>query len=231
MMRSPHCRAGRQIRLKAASMRKIFWDDPYQQELSTRVASVDGNEVTFEETIAFSFAGGQESDKASINAMPVLDSKRVDDLILYTLPDGHGLSPGLPVVMTIDWARRYRLMRLHFAAELILEIVTRKLEWEKVGAHIAEEKARIDFKTTTNANTVLETLARAYDAIIDADLPIETGYLDPDTQRRYWRIEGFAQVPCGGTHVRRTGEVGRIALKRDHPGKGIERIEIRLAAP
>lgn len=49
------------------------------------------------------------------------------------------------VVMTIDWPRRYRLMRLHFAAELILEIVTQKYQLEKVGAHIAESKARIDF--------------------------------------------------------------------------------------
>ena len=212
-------------------MRKVFWDNPYQQEWSTRVAAVDGNQVSFDETIAFSFAGGQESDRAFINGMPVLDSMRVDDLILYTLPEGHGLAQGMTVVMTIDWPRRYRLMRLHFAAELILEIVTRTQGWEKVGAHIAEGKARIDFRSETNANTVLESLLHAYNAIIDDNRPIETGYLDPATQRRYWKIEGFAQVPCGGTHVRATGEVGRVTLKRDRPGKGIERIEIRLVDP
>jgi len=42
------------------------------------------------------------------------------------------------------------------------------------------------------------------------------------------KIDGFAQVPCGGTHVDRTSEVGFVTLKRDRPGKSIERIEIRL---
>src|SRR5205823_2632231 len=108
-------------------MRKVFWDDPYQQSLTTRVASVNGNRILFDETIAFSFAGGQESDKASINGLAIMGSEKEENLIYYTLPEGHGLSVGDMVVMTIDWPRRYRLMRLHFAAELILELVTRKL--------------------------------------------------------------------------------------------------------
>ncbi|HAE50502.1 MAG TPA: alanyl-tRNA editing protein, partial [Tistrella mobilis] len=49
--------------------------------------------------------------------------------------------------------------------------------------------------------------------------------------RRYWEVEGVARVPCGGTHLRRTGEVGAITLKRVNVGKGKERIEMRLVAP
>ena len=48
-------------------MRKVFWDNPYQQTLPTKVTAVDGNRILLEETIAFSFSGGQESDKAFIN--------------------------------------------------------------------------------------------------------------------------------------------------------------------
>ena len=47
---------------------------------------------------------------------------------------------------------------------------------------------------------------------------------------RYWEIEGFARVPCGGTHLKRTGEVGNIALKRKNIGKGKERIEVYAVA-
>ena len=47
-------------------------------------------------------------------------------------------------------------------------------------------------------------------------------------QKVFWIIDGFAQVPCGRTHVKSTGEVGFVMLKRTHPGKSIERIEIRL---
>ncbi len=104
-------------------MRKVFWENPYQTTLKTTVLAVDGNRVLFADTIAYSFAGGQESDKAWVNGMLILDSQMDDFLIYYTLPDNHNLHAGDAVTMTIDWPRRSRLMRLHFAAELILEIV------------------------------------------------------------------------------------------------------------
>lgn len=209
-------------------MKKVFWDNPYQTELVTKIASLDGNKVLFEETIAYSFAGGQESDLAWVNGIPLLSSVREGNLIYYTLPDDHGLHVGQSVTMTIDWQRRLSLMRLHFAAELILEIVTQNYHFEKVGAHIAQTKSRIDFKSDINVSTLFEKILAEYNAIISKNLPIEKGYSDEANQRRFWKIEGFAQVPCGGTHVNSTGEVGFVTLKRDRPGKGIERIEIRL---
>src|SRR5438445_12329140 len=107
-------------------MKKIFWENPYQTTLQTTVTSVNGNEVLFAGTIAYSFAGGQESDKAEVNGIPILNSRMENNLIYYTLPDDHGLNASDKITMTIDWPRRSRLMRLHFAAELILEIVTQK---------------------------------------------------------------------------------------------------------
>ena len=209
-------------------MKKIFWENPYQHTLTTHVTAVDGNRVLFAETIAYSFTGGQESDKAFINDMPILDSKIEENLIYYTLPDNHNLHIGDTVTMTIDWSRRSRLMRLHFAAELILEIIARNYHLEKVGAHIAEHKARIDFKSDCNISVHFPEILKQYNAIIDADYTIEKEYSDIANQRRYWKIKGFAQVPCGGTHVNSTKEVGYITLKREKPGKSIERIEIRL---
>ena len=152
-----------------------------------------------------------------------------EGLITYTLPDDHGLSQGDQIVMEIDWSRRYRLMRLHFSAELVLEIVMQNFGFEKVGAHIAESKARIDFISDTNISGIFDIILEKYNAIINADLLIETGFTDVATQRRLWKIDGFAEVPCGGTHVKSTGEVGFVTLKRTYPGKSIERIEIRLA--
>jgi len=210
-------------------MRKVFWDDPYQRTLKTHVASIQGNEVVFEETIAYSFAGGQESDKATVNDIPILHSRMEGTLIYYTVPENHGLSVGDPVTMNIDWERRYKLMRLHFTAELILEIVTQKYGFEKIGAHISEDKARIDFLADTNISHYFPEILAIYQDIIDRDLVIYKDFSDEENQRRYWKIEGFAQVPCGGTHVKSTKEVGYVTLKRDKPGKGKERIEIRLA--
>jgi Ser-tRNA(Ala) deacylase AlaX len=209
-------------------MKKIFWENPYQTSLSTKVISIEGNRVLFEETIAYSFSGGQENDKATVNGIPILDSKMDGTLIYYILPDGHNLSIGDEVTMMIDWPRRHRLMRLHFAAELVLEIVTQKYHLEKVGAHIAEDKSRIDFVFGEHISCLFDEILMEYNKIIEANHMIQTGYSDVSTQRRFWKIDGFAQVPCGGTHVKSTAEVGYVTLKRARAGKSIERIEIRL---
>lgn len=209
-------------------MKKVFWDDPYQRYLKTKVAAVEGEKVLLEETIAFSFSGGQESDKAFINGVSIINSEIEDHLIYYTLEEGQSFQVGDDVVMEIDWPRRYKLMRLHFAAELVLELVTRKLSLEKVGAHIAEEKARIDFVLDKNISFIFEDILKEYTTIIESDLPIKTGFSDVETQRRFWEIEGFSKVPCGGTHVKSTAEVGFITLKRKNIGNSKERIEIFL---
>lgn len=214
-----------------SKMRKVFWENPYQTHLVTKVASVEGNCVLFEETIAFSFSGGQESDKAVVNGLALLQSKIDSNLIYYWLPEGHQLEVGDQVEMSIDWPRRYRIMRLHFAAELVLELVTRKLGLEKIGAHIAENKARIDFASDKNLAAELPNLLAEYNEIIKRDLPIVTGFDDLKNQRRYWEIEGFSKVPCGGTHVKSTAEVGQVSLKRVNIGSGKERIEITLIDP
>lgn len=214
------------------STRKRFWDDPYQTRLETQVTTVDGDTVSLVETIFYAFSGGQESDAGQIGEHPVLEARKEGLDIRYRLSAGHGLRTGDPVSVEIEWPRRRALMRLHFAAELILELVCRKFPGiEKLGAHIAPGKARIDFKAPEVLTPHLPALQADAMAIIEADREIRCAFSDETQQRRYWEIDGFARVPCGGTHLRRTGEVGRIALKRKNVGKGVERIEISLDDP
>jgi Ser-tRNA(Ala) deacylase AlaX len=63
-------------------MRKIFWDNPYESRLKTQVVSVDNNRILFAETIAFSFSGGQESDKTCVNGLDVIHSE-IDRNVIY----------------------------------------------------------------------------------------------------------------------------------------------------
>jgi Ser-tRNA(Ala) deacylase AlaX len=229
-------------------MKKVFWENPYQYTLYTTVASVNANELLFNETIAYSFSGGQESDKATINGIPIISSKMEAGNIYYTIPEGHSFSVSDKIKMEIDWPRRNRLMRLHFACELILVIINRlfghknpneELQPEeidhigiiKIGAHIAEDKARIDFKLDQNISEYFPTILSEYNRIIQADLLIETGFSDEKNQIRYWRIKDLATVPCGGTHVKSTREVGFVNLKRERAGKSVERIKIMLEEP
>ncbi|MCU0515148.1 MAG: alanyl-tRNA editing protein [Anaerolineae bacterium] len=209
---------------------KIFWQDPYLTTLDTHLTGVDGNEVTLAATILYAFSGGQESDAGSIGGCTVQAARCEGHEIIYTLPVDHALKPGEPVRLRLDWPRRYALMRLHFAAELVLELVTRTLPGiTRIGAHIAADKARIDFVWPTHLTPILAPVLAGAHALIAADHPIYSGFTDRAAGRRCWQIEGFARVDCGGTHLRRTGEIGPLALKRRNIGSGKERVEIYLA--
>lgn len=209
---------------------KLFWQDPYRTTLDTRVAAVEGGDVRLEETIFYAFSGGQESDHGTIGGRRVLQARKDGRDILYRLEPDHGLSPGDSVTLEIDGARRLKLMRLHLAAEIILELAYKNMPGiQKIGAHIAEDKARIDFEWPENISRLFPMMQEKAGALIAADHPIISAFSDEANQRRYWEIDGFARVPCGGTHLRRTGEIGAIALKRVNIGKGKERIEIRVS--
>lgn len=211
---------------------KLFWQDPYRTELATRVRCVDGPEVTLDETIFYALSGGQESDRGTIEGRPVLEARKQGRNILYRLEPSHGLRPGQAVTVKIDWPRRYRLMRLHFAAEIVLELMYSRAEGlRKIGAHIGEDKARIDFEWSGSIAPLLPSLRDEAQAIVAADHRIESAYSDEANEQRYWKIPAFAEVPCGGTHLKRTGEIGEISLKRKNIGKGKERIEIRVFVP
>jgi Ser-tRNA(Ala) deacylase AlaX len=210
---------------------KYFWLDPYLARHQTRVATVAGDKVSVESTIFFAFSGGQESDHGAIGGRPVLHAQRDGLELVYTLPEDHGLAPGQAVEIAIDWDRRYKLMRLHFAAELVLELFYRTLSGVgKVGAHVSPDKARIDFAWPESISPLLPEITSAANAIVESDLAISCAFEDERSERRYWEIDGFSRVPCGGTHVKRTGEIGAIRLKRNNIGRGKERVEIYLSS-
>lgn len=206
---------------------KIFWSDPYLTELQTRVATAQGDTITLEQTIFYAFSGGQESDQGSIGSLPVLEARKDEKQIYYRLNEGHSLAPGQTVLIQIDWARRYRLMRLHFAAEIVLELFYKKFpRIEKIGAHIAADKARIDFNWNENFSSHLAEIQQDTNRIVASDKEIISAYDDLQNERRFWEIPGFSKVPCGGTHLKKTGEIGPVRLKRDNIGKGKQRIVV-----
>lgn len=165
---------------------KTFWEDPYLTELEAIVTKVDGAKISVDKTIAFAFSGGQESDYGTIDKFTILQAEKQDKQIVYQL-DGHTLSVGDPVLIMIDWDRRYKLMRLHFAAELVLELITQNYNNpEKIGAHISEDKARIDFYWQANIAETFRLLQDEIHRLVSSDLPIKSEFIDPENEVRYW---------------------------------------------
>lgn len=206
---------------------KIFWTNPYLTELTTTVKTVDQNRITLHETIFYAESGGQESDAGTIGGFCVQKAEKSEKEIIYTMQSPHNLQVGDRVTIQIDWIRRYQLMKLHFAAEIVLELVYKSFpEIQKIGAHISQDKARIDFHTPESLSSHIASLTNEVQSIIDEGLEVTSAFSDVENERRYWQIDGFNPVPCGGTHIRTTKEVGKIKLKRVNLGKDKERIEI-----
>jgi Ser-tRNA(Ala) deacylase AlaX len=209
--------------------KKLFWQDPYCTSLRTHITTIHGNDITLKETIFYAFSGAQESDAGTIANKHVTLAIKNNKEIIYTLENTHGLHVDDAVFIQIDWERRYKLMRFHLAAELILELMYKYLNpIEKIGAHISPLKARIDFKWPENISTIFPIIKKEAQELIDANHEIISAFSNEENERRYWEIKGFARVPCGGTHLKRTNEIGEITLKRENRGKGQERVVIHL---
>lgn len=211
------------------SVKKLFWENPYLTELEAKIMSVKGNVITLDKTIAFAFSGGQQSDAGTIGGFQIIEAKKEGKEIYYIIEKNHNLIPNQDVMVIIDWEKRYRLMKLHFAAEIILELVYQNYNHpEKIGANITVDKARVDFLWDGKISEIFPELQGKANSIINSNLDIISDFEDEENEKRYWCIEGFAKVPCGGTHLKRTGEIGPITLKRNNLGSGKERIEIYL---
>ena len=208
----------------------MFWEDPYLKEINARVTSVNDNVITLDKTIAYAFSGGQASDSGTINEYKIIEAKKFGKEIFYTIDPNHNLEVNNEVIVKIDWDKRYKIMKLHFAAEIILELIYQNFNRpEKIGANITEDKARLDFKWEGNISEIIPFLESRIREIIESDLDIISQFSDEENEVRYWEIEGFAKVDCGGTHIRKTGEIGDIILKRGKSlGRNKERIEIYL---
>ena len=67
------------------SVKKIFWENPYLTKLEAKVTSIDNNVVTLDQTIAFAFSGGQQSDSGTIGGFQILEAKKEGKEIFYTI--------------------------------------------------------------------------------------------------------------------------------------------------
>lgn len=212
------------------ALKKLFWEDPYLKEINARVITVNDNVITLDKTTAYAFSGGQASDSGTINEYKIIEAKRFGKEILYTIDPNHNLEVNDEVIVKIDWDKRYKIMKLHFAAEIILELIYQNFNRpEKIGANITEDKARLDFKWDGNISKIFPFLENRAREIIESNFDIVSQFSDEENEMRYWEIEGFAKVDCGGTHIRKTGEIGDIILKRGKSlGSNKERIEIYL---
>ena len=233
----------------------IFLDDAYQRDATAKVLCItDDGGVVLDKSLFYPTGGGQPGDKGILSAdgrgIPIKTTIKGLQGVPVLIPEEGVKRPeqGSSVGQTIDWAQRYGHMRVHTALHLLSVVIPLPV----TGGQISAEKGRLDFLMPDPPEDK-QPLEDELNALIARDLPVTQTWiseeeLDAKTELvktmsvkppkgagrvRLVRIgSDDTQIdlqPCGGTHVHKTGEIGRIRFgKIENKGKQNRRVTIHL---
>ena len=226
----------------------LFREDAYLKSCEAKVIAVHGDAIELDRTVFYPLGGGQAGDTGKLGSLRVIDTRKGDspDSVFHIL-ESNSEKPQLgdSIVASLDWERRYRLMRFHTALHLLGAIVKAPV----TGGRLAEDKAHLDFdiemeklvKEALEARLnelVTSNLKTAASWISDAELEarpdlVKTMSVAPprgEDRVRLLEIPGVDLQACGGTHVRNTAEIGRLAIARIRSeGKRNKRVTLVFA--
>ena len=231
----------------------LFRDDAYAQSCRSKVVGVtpEGG-IILDRTVFYAQGGGQPGDVGTIRASDgsgfavsntVYGADR-SQVVHLVGPEGTAhFSPGDEVELQLDWERRFKRMRVHTALHLLSVV----LPYPVTGGSIGDGDGRLDFdipdagldkaEVTEKLNALIARDAPVSDRwITDEELDANPGLVKTMSVQpprgsgrvRLVEIEGIDLQPCGGTHVRRTGEIGRVAVT-DIEKKGKQNRRVRIA--
>jgi misacylated tRNA(Ala) deacylase len=231
----------------------LFREDAYLRSCDARVVAVGERGIELDRTVFYPTGGGQAGDtgwlrRADGVAVRVADTRKGeahDSVLHLPEPGAPALAPGDLVTAEIDWDRRYAMMRLHTCLHVLSCVVVAPV----TGGNIAPDKARLDFDIEMSLLDAAR-IEEGVNALIARAVPTETVWItdaeldaQPELVKtmsvqpprgagrvRLLRIEGIDLQPCGGTHVRNIGEIGRVKVLRIRSeGKRNKRVEIGFA--
>ena len=236
-------------------VRKVYYEDSYQQELQAEVTSIDGEWIELDRTIFYPTGGGQPGDTGMFTtpdgrSLQVIDTRKGEtiDRIRHQLDTSdHGLSVGDGVDIAIDWDRRYRLMRMHTAMHLLGSLIPVPV----TGGAVGVEKSRLDFDlgehqidkahlTKRLQQLVAEAHPVVFESITEAELDekpelVRTMSVQPPRgygDIRMVRVVDVDFQPCGGTHVNNSAEVGAVRVSKiENKGKRNRRVNLVFDQP
>jgi misacylated tRNA(Ala) deacylase len=232
----------------------LFREDAYlTSSPATVLGLTEKGGIVVDRTCFYATSGGQPGDSGMLvsaaGEFPLATAVYNDQLkteIAHVPAEGAALPAiGENVTLKIDWGPRYRRMRMHTALHLLSAI----LPYPVTGGAVNEDDSRLDFdipeagldkdEITEKLNAMIKTDAEVLSRwITDAELeanpalvktmavkpPIGTGRV------RLIEIVGLDLQPCGGTHVRRTGEIGAVRVTTiEKKGKQNRRVRISFA--
>ncbi len=234
----------------------LFRDDAYLRDCTARVLASGPEGVVLDRTVFYFRSGGQPGDSGILRwaGGETLVSEAVkgaeEGSVLHQVPPGAVLPPpGTEVIAELDWPRRHRHMRMHSALHLLCGLVP---GIHATGNQIGAERSRLDFDLADPPPK--EWWTEKLNALVAADLPVSIRWIEeaeldanpalvrtlsvqpPRGSGRVRLVQvGDAAAPldlqpCGGTHILRTGEIGRVEVtKLENKGRQNRRVHLVLA--
>ena len=229
---------------------ELFREDSYLKSCQATVTGVVDNSVILDRTVFYPNGGGQPGDIGTLtrsngDKIEIVDTRKSEQGILHVTADGSTLPSVEEIVNAdIDWDRRYRLMRMHTCMHLLCSVIPLGV----TGGSIRDGSARLDFDAPdpldkTEVTTKLNEL-------IESNHPVEIRWItdeelenQPDLVRtmsvqppkgsgrvRLVNVKDVDLQPCGGTHLKSTGEIGKVLVKKiEKKGKHNRRINVVFA--
>ncbi len=230
----------------------IFRDDPYARSCEARVVAVDETVIRLDRTVFYPTGGGQPGDsgrliRADGTETVINNAIKGDGEDIVHVPAAGATLPqvGDTVRAEIDWERRHRLMRMHTC----LHVLSAVLPYPVTGGAVSDSKGRLDFDIP-EAILDKEAITEELNRLIDGDRPVTSRWVsdeefdtNPELVKtmsvapprgrgkvRLIEIDGLDLQACGGTHVARTGEIGRVRVaKIEKKGRQNRRVSVVFA--
>lgn len=218
--------------------RRLYYDDAFQAEFTARVmhcevlppnlsAGITGNawSLILDRTAFYPSSGGQPHDLGKIEEANVLDVRDEGDEIIHVVDR----KPADPEVKgCVNWPRRFDHMQQHTGQHLLSAMFQERFGLPTVSFHLGAETCTIDLRGPEPTRDILEGAERAANQIIFEDRPVTVRYgtadqlaqlgvrkeVERDGILRAIEIESADLQPCGGTHVKSTGQIGLILVRR-----------------
>ena len=235
----------------------LFLQDAYRKTAPAHVVAVtDEGGIVLDGSLFYARGGGQPGDSGVLDweggRIPIATAVKGEGGAIILVPAEPGPLPpvGAKVEQRLDWERRFAHMRVHTALHLLSVVIPLPVTGGAIGA----EKGRLDFDMPEAPEDKM-VLQGQLNALIERDLPVTEDWItdaelaaNPGLVKtmsvqppsgagrvRLIRIgEGAGQIdlqPCGGTHVARTGEIGKVSLgKIEKKARQNRRVSIILEA-
>lgn len=228
--------------------RPIYWEDMYAREFDGKVVSVEGNRVVLDQTAFYPRGGGLVSDTGKLGGANVTEVVKDGGEVIHIVDDPSVFRVGESVHGTIDWERRYKVMRMHTTAHILCAIVNRETGALITGNQISPDESRIDFNLEQFDREKLSVYVAAANAVVARGVDVRTYFMKREealatpglvklanalppsvAELRIVEIGDVDTQADGGVHVANTKEIGEIVIdKAENKGKSNRRVYFSL---